>query len=923
MASKVGNKIGKYELVAELGQGGMGVVYKARDPFIGRLVALKTIAPDLLSNSEIMERFRREARAAGTLQHPNIVTIYDSGEADGRPYIAMEFVEGENLQSIINRRARIPLAAKLKLVVQFCEALSHAHKHGFVHRDVKPGNILVTNDGNVKVVDFGIVHLESTHLTKTGTFLGTIHYASPEQINDGRVDSRSDLWSATCVVYEFIAYKRAFDGTNVAAIIGKILSREPDPLSRCCPGVPPGLDAIISKGLKKNLDDRYQSLDDMLSELFPIARNLQQSFIGNLIVEARELRDKGDLNGAKDKVRAALILDNTHGEAKRLQTEISQAIHQAAPIAKVRQMVAEAERALSRGEIAESIRILAAAQELSPADTQARNLMAKAQVEQGRQRELREALNAGQKAIKQGDLTQAEQVLNRVLQLDKNNSQAAELLGQIQQDRQARERDFRLKEGLWQADNLVYAGNYEDAQRQLLELQTEFPDSEDLRLKLQILDPLVKVRQIVHEGQQAFDQGEFGEAVRLFTEALKLDPHDQSVRDLRDRAIQERDKLREVRGALSAGQQAMRAGDDSAADLEFQRAFHLDPGNEQAATMTSQARQERVTQNQEAWLRAAFQRYDEMFAAGRFDEAELALLEMQQEFPATTPVGQKLLELERQFKVGRLFAEGQQAYNHGEFAEAVRLLTEAQGIDPTDARLEGLKAQALDERDRLRQVREAIAAGQRAARQGNPEFAELEYKQALELDPANDQAAALLAEVQEQRRAREWAEYLSAAFLQVESLIKGNKLDEAGSILSQLQQDYPDAGEEVKARLQKLNRWREEALALASASTSPKTAGGSPAGTSIQWAEELRRNLQTAGPSRPGSSTPSASKNPQFSASSTAALDAATFPKTPSSEPAPASPSLSSLFGQSDKSTPDLTSGSKAASERGPKNTKP
>ena len=168
MGQKVGQKIGKYEILAELGQGGMGVVYKARDPFIGRLVALKTITPELVSDKEILERFKREAQSAGTLQHPNIVTIYDLGEADGLPYIAMEFVEGESLQSIITRRAPIPLAAKLKLVQQFCEGLAHAHKYGFVHRDVKPANILVTSDGNVKVVDFGIVHLDSANITKPG-----------------------------------------------------------------------------------------------------------------------------------------------------------------------------------------------------------------------------------------------------------------------------------------------------------------------------------------------------------------------------------------------------------------------------------------------------------------------------------------------------------------------------------------------------------------------------------------------------------------------------------------------------------------------------------------------------------------------------------------------------------------------------------
>ena len=755
MGQKVGQKIGKYEILAELGQGGMGVVYKARDPFIGRLVALKTIAPELVSNKEILERFKREAQSAGTLQHPNIVTIYDLGEADGLPYIAMEFVEGESLQSIITRRAPIPLAAKLKLVQQFCEGLAHAHKYGFVHRDVKPANILVTSDGNVKVVDFGIVHLDSANITKTGTFLGTIHYASPEQINDGHVDSRSDLWSVTCVVYEFIAYKRAFDGSNVAAVIGKILTREPEPLSRCCPGVPASLDAVIGKGVRKNIDERYQSLDEMLSDLFPIARGLQQSFIGDLIVEARDLRDKGDFNAAKDKVRAALILDNTHGEAKRLHTEISQAIHRLAPDTKVRRLVTEAEQAFSRRDLAESLRILAEAQELSPADTQARNLMAKAVAEQNRQRELREALSAGQRAMMQGDLTGAEQVLNRVLQLDHNNTHAGELLGQIQHDRHARERDFRLKEALWQADNLVYAGNYEDAQTQLLELQKDFPDSEDILLKLQILRPLIRVRQLVQEGQHAFQQGEFAEAARLYTEALRLDPHDKEVRDLKDRAIAERDRLREVRGALSAGQQALREGDESAADLEFQRAFLLDPTHDPATTVAAQVRQAQPARNQEAWLRATFQRYDDSLSAGKFDEAEIALLEMQNEFPASTAIGQKLLVLEHQLKMARLLAESQHAYSQGEFGDAVRLLTEAQGLDPSDERVQELKVQAVKERDRLRQVREAVSSGQRAMRQGYPEVAEQEFQRALQLDPANAQATTLLAQVKVERRERD------------------------------------------------------------------------------------------------------------------------------------------------------------------------
>lgn len=886
MGQKVGQKIGKYEIVAELGQGGMGVVYKARDPFIGRMVALKTIAPELVSDKEILQRFKREAQSAGTLQHPNIVTIYDLGEADGLPYIAMEFVEGESVQSIINRRARIPLAAKLKLVQQFCEGLSHAHKFGFVHRDVKPANILVTHDGNVKVVDFGIVHLDSANITKTGTFLGTIHYASPEQINDGRVDSRSDLWSVTCVIYEFIAYTRAFDGSNVAAIIGKILAREPEPLSRCRPGVPPALDVVISKGLRKSIDDRYQSLDEMLGDLIPIARGLQQSFIGDLIVEARDLRDKGDFNAARDKVRAALILDSTHGEAKRLQTEISQAALRLAPDAKIRRLVTEAEQALNRGDIAESLRILAEVQGSNPADTQARNLMQKAVAEQNRQHELREALNSGQKAMMQGDLTGAEQNLNRALQLDQNNSQAAELLGRIQQDRHERERDFRLKEALWQADNLVYAGSYEEAQGQLLELQKDFPDSDDIRLKLQILRPLIRVRQLVDEGQHAFDQGEFGEAVRLFTEALKLDPHDKDVRDLKERAIAEREKLREVRGATNTGQQALHEGDDGAADLEFQRAFQLHPSPQPARTVAAPVPPPHPTQNPEAWLRATFQRYDDRMTAGKFDEAEIALLEMQSEYPASTPIGQKLLVLERQLKMARLLAESQQAYSEGEFGEAVRLLNEAQELDPSDSRVPELKAQAIKERDRLRQVREAISSGQRAVRQGTLEAAEQELQRALQLDPANLQATTLLAEVKTDRQERDRAQNLRSGLIQAEKLLAANRFDEAGRILAELQRANPNPSDEVKARLQKLNQWKAEALALAArpSSVPMRTSPAGPATASL-LAEELRRSLQTVRPS--GSTTPgtASGKASRFTPPGAPAAPHAT--EAPKAEPTP------------------------------------
>jgi len=809
MGPRVVPKIGKYEIIAELGQGGMGVVYKARDPFIGRLVALKTVTPELVSNPEILERFYREAQSAGVLQHPNIVTIYDLGEADGRPYIAMEFVEGENLQNIINRRAKIPLAAKLKLVQQVCEGLSHAHKQGFVHRDVKPANILVTNDGNVKVVDFGVVHWESTHLTQAGAFLGTIHYAPPEQINDGCVDSRSDLWSVTCVLYELIAYKKAFDGSNIADIVAEVLGAEPEPLSRCCPGVPADLDTIISKGLKKNIDERYQSLDELLGDLLPIARGLQLSFIGDLLLEANELREQGDFNAAQEKARAVLILDNTHGDARRLHNEITAELQRLAPAAKARRLVAEAEEAISRGEYAEAVRILSEAQELNPADTQARNLKDKALHEQDRVRELREALNSGQRAMKQGDLTGAEHDLLQVLQRDQGNSQAAKLLEQIRQDRRSRERDFRLKEALEQTDNLVSAGEYEDAQSRLLELRHDFPSSDEVQLRLKILDPLIRARKLVQEGKHAFHQGEYAEAVRALTEALRLDPQDHEARELKERAVGERDRLRQVREALSLAQRALRQGDASTAEQEFQRALQLDPANSQAISLREQFRQAQAAREREARFRVTLQQSDNLVGEGKFDHAQGALRELQQEFPDSAAIEQKLLELDEQMKVARLLEEGQLAFDQGEFGEAVRILTEAQGLDPSDPRVRDLKVGAVQERDRLRQVREAISAGQRAMRQGHPDVAEGEFQRALQLDPASTQTTNLLAQIQKDRRQREGEQRLNEGLSQAENLLAGEKFDEAHRKLTELQQAYPDA-EVEQQKLQALNEGKVE-----------------------------------------------------------------------------------------------------------------
>src|SRR6201997_2323302 len=217
MPETVIQRIGRYEILQEIGRGAMGVVFKGRDPLIGRAVAVKTITAGVAENPALLERFYREARAAGGLQHPNIVTIYELAESRGAPFIAMEYLEGESLEKIIARRPALPLATRLGYVLQTCRALDYAHRRGVIHRDVKPANIVVTRDGVVKVVDFGIARLGNASQTQTGVLLGTLAYMSPEQIRGEHFDARSDIWALGVVLYELITYQRPFSGENHAA----------------------------------------------------------------------------------------------------------------------------------------------------------------------------------------------------------------------------------------------------------------------------------------------------------------------------------------------------------------------------------------------------------------------------------------------------------------------------------------------------------------------------------------------------------------------------------------------------------------------------------------------------------------------------------------------------------------------------------
>ncbi len=263
-------KLGRYEVLGELGQGAMGVVYKAKDPLIDRVVAIKTINLSLAMDEkeEYEGRFYQEAKAAGRLNHPNIVTIYDVGKSGDIAYIAMEFLEGRELRDIMNDDSLLPVDRVLNITAQVALGLAYAHEHDIVHRDVKPSNIMVIRDGHAKITDFGIARMASASVrTQTGMVLGSPKYMSPEQVMGKNIDQRSDIFSLGVMLYEMLTGQAPFNGENVNAIMYQTLNAIPAPPNMLNPIVPEMVNFIVAKALAKGVEDRYQNARDFAEDL--------------------------------------------------------------------------------------------------------------------------------------------------------------------------------------------------------------------------------------------------------------------------------------------------------------------------------------------------------------------------------------------------------------------------------------------------------------------------------------------------------------------------------------------------------------------------------------------------------------------------------------------------------------------------------
>lgn len=726
--------IGQYEITAELGRGAMGEVYKARDPFIGRLVALKVITSALTNKPELLERFYQEARSAGALQHPNIVTVYKLGKEGDLPFIAMEFVSGESLEKMISRQAPLSLAQKVGYVAQICRALQYAHNHGVVHRDIKPGNVMVTTEGTVKVVDFGIARLVDASKTQTGTLIGTLGYMSPQQLRGEHADNRSDIWAVGVLFYELLVYQRPFHGENPPALMLSIISQEPQPLGTVAPDCIPEIEAIVARMLQKEATSRYQSMEEVLLDLEPVCKRLQQERVADLIAESRHMTETQDFKGAQQVLREALHIDSTRQDAKSLLDQVSRDLRRQEVQPQVQEHAAKAQSLLQAGQWQEAKAEAQAALLLDSTFEPARDLLAQVEQAVERSRELDKQLRVSKQRLAEGSLTEADRQLDDLLSLDPANEQAQVLRRQIQDEMGRREHRKRLAGSIQKARDLWSQLRYADCVAALLDLQKEFPDNAEIAKLLETArrdqaetekqGKLAEVRGLLAAQQ-------YEKAREALTPLQQQFPHDAAVQNLLtlvldEQGIEERKRrfeqeLEELRALVNDGKhaEALRRGEPLL--VEFPQEFGL-------AELVNFARAELRRGDQSQRLELGVRHIRELGAQGSYAAAARIADELYSEFPSNLELKvlrdearKKQQEKDRRGELDKRIREVKARMSRNEITDAIEMAKETLAtLGPDDdvkrllatAEVEHTQREKKKEQDRtVDQARTLLGAG--------------------------------------------------------------------------------------------------------------------------------------------------------------------------------------------------------------------
>ena len=563
-------KIGKYEVVGLLGKGGMGVVYKANDPLLGRSVAIKMMTTlDYVDNPDLLQRFFREAQSTGNLHHRNIVTVYELGDHEGSPYLVMEYLEGETLDALLQSNRPIPLLDQINFIIEVCDGLSYAHQRSVVHRDIKPGNIMVLKDNSVKIVDFGIAHIGNRTVTRTGQLLGSLPYMSPEQISGKQVDARTDIFSLGVVFYQLLTTHLPFEGETPAASLLKTMHESPRPLEEYG-SFPPELEEILLHALAKNRDDRYPAAQDFAFDLVQIRGRIQQEIVDEHLNEAELLLSREELVKAREKLAEVLKIDRHNTRAVELSRATQQRIQQQEVGEQVRQLRGQAEDAYQKEQFVLALDLIQKAISLHATDPDLRRLRTDVQDAKTKTERLQQAMSRAESAYQQGELDAAKQAIDEALSVAPDDVHAKSLYRMIQKDWDQRLQRMHALSLIEEARREITARNFTMAMEVLRKAEAIDPNTPQLRALIEAAQAAREqerrrkaLENIKREIEAELDRDEFHGAFTRAESALKEFPEDRGLQKLKDLAEKQRlfaERKQFIEEQLSRSRKLMETG---------------------------------------------------------------------------------------------------------------------------------------------------------------------------------------------------------------------------------------------------------------------------------------------------------------------------------------------------------------------------
>lgn len=601
MANGVRKKIGKYDVLDVLGRGGMGVVYKAIDPGIGRTVAIKMTTEALGEEPELLKRFYREAQSVGKLQHPNIVTVYDLGVEDGNPYLVMQFLDGESLESLAGSRRSIALDEKLDIVIQICNGVQYAHQNGVIHRDIKPANVMLMKDGTAKIVDFGIARMGTQKHTRPGQMMGSFQYMSPEQINTANVDARTDIFSIGVLLFQMVTGTLPFQGKDTGEMLMKIIHDAPPSLNGLLKNCPPGLDDIVQRALAKDVEQRYQTAEELALDLGHVVEKLRRERVSDCLQGAETAATQRQWNRAKEQLLQVLKMDRQNARASVRLKEVQQEIQKQQRGEQAKELQAQAEHALAQSDLSAALTYLNEAVELDRSNLEIVQLRDSVQENRARGNKLHDLMQRAEMAQDADDLEGARQAVEEGLTLDPQNTDFRSMLVAITRELAGRDKQKRVQDFLGEARKQISSRCFTAA-------------LEVLR-KAEALDPSVSVVQelivLASTGQQqerrrkelerlttqieeALDKDDYAAASARVEEGLRSYPEDRGLLKLKavvDKQREGAEKRRYIEQQNGQARRLLDAGQSAEALVLLQSALQKYPSEPSLDAMVALVKQ--------------------------------------------------------------------------------------------------------------------------------------------------------------------------------------------------------------------------------------------------------------------------------------------------------------------------------------------